>query len=155
MKRKTITLYILEALVPYTDANLRLSYRPKEFFSELARRQTINESSVQLAFKRAIKHGYIVLDEDSPRLTYAGKRQLAPYVSPTLSDSYILVIFDIPEEERWKRRKFRAVLKEFQFNQIQKSVWASKLDCQEYILETISLLDLGNAVKLLEARPLG
>ena len=49
----------------------------------------------------------------------------------------IIVIFDIPEQERALRRRFRHFLKECDFKQLQRSVWISRCDVLTMLREFI------------------
>lgn len=49
----------------------------------------------------------------------------------------IIVIFDIPEKERAVREQFRSVLKECNFQQLQRSVWMSTRDVLVHLKEFI------------------
>lgn len=153
-KPKSATHYVLLSLIPFTEANLNLSFKPNKFFNELESLHKISANASRNALNRAHKSGLIEYDEQNiPRLTEKGHKKLRPYVSAQLEGSQVMVVFDIPEQERWKRRHMRTVLREFSFKQVQKSVWMSRLDCAGYIREEIDSLGLQGAVKIFEARP--
>lgn len=44
-----------------------------------------------------------------------------------------VVIFDIPESERWLRDVFRGHMKTLGFVMLQRSVWVSKLPCEDLV----------------------
>lgn len=158
-KYRSSTHYLLSALMPYTEANLKLSFVPKMFFADLARLDRIKEHTLRTAYYRSIKKGLIELDTSSglpglPRLTAKGKRKIAPYTSKKLKGAHLMVVFDIAESSRWKRQQLRTTLREFDFHQIQKSVWISSSDCRGYVKAEIKELDLANSVRIYECREL-
>lgn len=130
--------YILESIVPYSDANLKLAFKPHWFFIDLeniARRQQREHtySKVRSAYYRAVKKGYITLERGRPQLTARGLQKVKPYVPKKLRGAQLMVIFDIPESERHKRRHLRVLLKELKFRQIQKSVWVTDYDYRDIL----------------------
>jgi len=142
---------VLKALLPYSRENLALSFKPRGFFNQLERQEQMLESTARSAYYRLIRQGFVDLNEDNrPILTTKAMRQLAPYTAAKLPNSQLMVIFDIAECERWKRSHLRGALKEFHFMQIQKSVWATSLDCRKYIEAEVDHLQLQNEVKLFE-----
>ena len=66
-----------------------------------------------------------------------------------------LVIFDIPEKERKKRRALRAELISFNFSQLQKSVWAGENPLPEDFLSFLDELNLKNKVHIFSVRKHG
>lgn len=53
-----------------------------------------------------------------------------------------IVIFDIPERDRWKRSWLRAVLKNLGFRMLQQSVWAGKAKVPRELLDDFKRLRL-------------
>ena len=80
------------------------------------------------------------------RLTVKGKKialkEQMKASLPCNNNECIIVIFDIPEQERLVRRQFRTLLKECRFVQLQRSVWMSRCDVlaslQKFIQSTNS-----------------
>ncbi|MBI2623413.1 MAG: hypothetical protein HYW65_02445 [Candidatus Liptonbacteria bacterium] len=66
------------------------------------------------------------------------------------SDTLIMVAFDIPEREKWKRRWFREVLRNLGFVFLQKSLWIGKVKIPEELLEDIVRLGLVGSVEIFE-----
>jgi DNA-binding transcriptional regulator PaaX len=148
--------YTLEALIPYTDANLKLAFKPHLFFNELekidAERQ-YSHATLRRAYYEAKKHGYIIDgDQGHPVLSAEAEKKLQPFQPEKLHDSLMMVIFDIPEVERWKRRWFRLLLREMRFEQIQKSVWVSHYECKAVLSAGIIEHRLEDFVRVFEAR---
>jgi DNA-binding transcriptional regulator PaaX len=154
-KYKNTTHHIVAALVPYTQANIQLAFKPTQFFYELNKTDGIKESTARGAYYRSIHQGLVIVDENQRvHLTDRGKKALRPYSSKDLLGAHIMVVFDIPEGDRWKRSKLRALLRELKFKQVQKSVWITKMDCQAYLQEEIESVDLNKEVLVYECRPL-
>lgn len=151
IRRNTAGHYILKALIPYTEENLKLAFKPKLFFSELEKIQRLNKDTSRKAYYKAVHDGFIDIDSGTPQLTARGYRALAPFTARKLKGAQLLVVFDIPEKDRVKRRLFRSALREFSFCQIQKSVWMSNYDCAKYIRESAKSLSLQKHVRIFEA----
>jgi len=60
----------------------------------------------------------------------------------------VMVIFDIPEDYRKIRNKFRSVLKSLGYKQLQKSVWISPYDVLKETKEMIKFYKIKNYTKL-------
>lgn len=154
-KYKSTTHYLLAALIPYSEANLKLVFVPRAFFADLAKLDNIKQATLRSAYGRAIQQGLIEIDDHGvPRLTSKGQRKVRPYRSRKLKDAKLMVIFDIPEVDRWKRRQLRALLRELSFKQEQKSVWTTVLDHREYLKSEVAELGLEKSVRIFECRPL-
>lgn len=153
MKEKSATHYLLKSLIPYSEPNLKLVFKPSLFFADLAKISHAKQHTLKVAYNRAIQYGLIEVDASNiPRLTPKGQRKIAPFEALHLQGASLMVIFDIPETDRWKRQQFRNILREFHFKQLQKSVWWTKLDCKKYVAETIKDLNLEDCVLFFEAR---
>lgn len=154
-RKKSSTQYILEALIPYSKANMQLVFKPSRFFTELEKLDQVKEQTARTSFYRAIKKGLIELDDQGvPRLTNRGKRRILPFSAPKLKGAQLMIIFDIPEADRWKRGHLRALLHELSFKQVQKSVWISPHDHRELLKMEIEELGLKKEIRLFEARDL-
>lgn len=62
-----------------------------------------------------------------------------------------MVIFDIPERHASLRQQLRLLLKEWNFRQVQKSVWTTEYDYKDTLLEIITEQKLKAYVQLYEA----
>ena len=154
-KYRSATHYILSGLVPYTEANLKLSFIPTRFFYDLEKLDKVKSSkkAMRTAYYRAIKSGLIELDDQKiPRLTAKGKRKTKQFKAKYLGkNARLLLIFDIAEEDRWKRDRLRLFLKELSFTQVQKSVWECQYDYREYLRTEIEEIGLRQNVVVYEA----
>jgi DNA-binding transcriptional regulator PaaX len=150
---KTATRYIIEGLIPYTEPNLTLAFKPGLFFADLEKVSNKSNQTIKNAYYKLIHDDHIVFDDDGiPRLTPKGLRNIKPYRPEKLEGAVLLVTFDIPENKRHKRPHLRLLLKELKFRQIQKSVWASGYDHREYLAAEIEHYSLENYVLVYEAR---
>jgi DNA-binding transcriptional regulator PaaX len=153
-KYKSSLHYILSGLIPYTEANIKLSFKPNAFFNDLEKLDKINanKKTIKTAYYRAIKNGYIEIDNrNKPSLSKKGITKLALFEPKILKDSKIMVIFDIPENYRGKRSQLRLVLRELKFVQVQKSVWITRYEIREYLQSEIERLKLKKFIKIFEA----
>jgi len=146
-------IYVLKGLIPYSRANLALTFKPSKFIYDLELIAHKKHSSLRNAYYQAKRTGLIATDDKgSIQLTEKGRQKIVPY-EPKILDSgaRLLVIFDIAEEERWKRRKLRTLLNELAFEQIQKSVWSSPNDHRDLLKAAIQDMDLAGCVIIYEA----
>lgn len=142
-------LYTLEALIPYSDANLNLTFRPHAFFNELDRRSKHSRSSLESAYYRARRHGLIEIEGTNVSLSNKALRKLGKTNAAELpAGSSLMVIFDIPEEYALKRRQLRSLLRELKFQQEQRSVWISSFDYRAIVLDLIEELRIALYAKV-------
>lgn len=153
-KKSSTTYYVIKALIPYTDENLKLIFMPAEFFKKLKEQSDFNERSLQNSFYKLMKEGSVQLEDGRPLLTEKGVELLELYEPELLKNASLMVVFDIPESERNKRYMLRSLLKQLRFVQIQKSVWLTKYECRKYLAAEIDDLDLSDYVQIYESRRL-
>lgn len=155
-KYKSAAHYVLASLMPYTEANLKLVFTPQIFLRDLSKIDNYKQKTLSNAYYKCVKEKLVELDDidGTPIVTYKGLNLLAPYISKTLPSSNLMIIFDIPEVDRYKRTQLRVLLKQLEFKQIQKSVWASNKDSREYLKAEIKRLELQYSVKVFESREL-
>jgi DNA-binding transcriptional regulator PaaX len=152
-KYKSSIHYILKSLIPYSDPNLKLAFHPNQFFNDLEKLDAISakRKSLRTSYYRAIARGLVKIDKEGiPRLTVKGQRKVKVYKPKKLKGSSLMVIFDIPEAERYKRQRFRTLLRELSFKQIQRSVWESRFDHRQYLRAEIAEMKLQEYVKVYE-----
>ncbi len=152
-KLSPATKYMLEALLPYTDANLKLVFKPSAFFYELSKRDNHKNGAYKSAFYRAIKQGLVVMDDCGvPRLTEKARRGVELYKPTKLGKGAdLVVIFDIAESDRGKRDHLRALLRELSFVKVQQSVWTSQYDHRALLRAEIAEHNLQDNVIIYEA----
>ena len=148
--------YILMALVPYTEANMQLSFSPNLFFNDLEKidtRKHYSRKHWQNTYYRAKSANLIDTKKNqAPQLTGRGKALLDLYFPKKLQNTQLMVIFDIPEKDASKRRALRRVLKKLHFLQIQRSVWTTEYDCRSYLQSEIAWLNLERYIHIYEVK---
>ncbi len=131
-------------------------------------RQT-QKRNLRILLNRLIQDGLIVKGKKSGHATFAltkiGIDKLqslnesglpSPSAYPkTGSGKYIIVVFDIPETIRKKRDWLRSVLKNLEFEMIQKSVWMGKNTIPRKLLEDCDRLRILDYIEIFEASKLG
>jgi len=157
--------YVLESLVPYTDANLKISFAPSVFFRDLenidrqktmrstdSRQKKYSLGAIKNAYYRAIRSGYIETENGIPKLTRKAKLAIEPYEPKRLGDkACIMVAFDIPEKLRSRRNQLRLLLKELRFRPVQQSLWSSSYDHRKILKVELKNLDIDKYVHVYEA----
>lgn len=159
LRERSPLVYVLVALIPYSKPNLLLSFKPALFFRELEKVSRYKQKTLREAYYRAEQQMLITRRTEQNQkvaiLTARGKRKIAAFVAQELEgDAKLMIIFDIPEDQAAKRQKFRNVLKEWQIQQVQKSVWLTGKDYREELASLIDELGLSKYVKLYECAPL-
>lgn len=141
------------SLIPYSKTNVKLVFKPSSFFSELEAKNKVKERTLRSAYYRAIKSGLVSIDDANiPRLTDKGLQMAKPYRPTKLgNDAFLLISFDIPESERFKRVHLRLLLKELSCTKIQQSLWATRYDHRQYILAEIREYGLEEYVNIYES----
>lgn len=142
-KPKSAIKHILLGLVPYTNENLQLAFHPNRFFNELERISGYKQSSLRSAMWKAQKRGLIEREGELVKLTAKGLTDIQPYVAKKLGKNVeLMIIFDIPEELAAVRRRLRHLLRQWGFEQVQKSVWVSSYDYHKVLLEVLDELGI-------------
>lgn len=150
---KTTAEYILQGLIPYSDPNLKLVFRPSAFFYDLEKLSRKNHQTIKNAYYKAQRDGLIVInDYGQPTLTDKARKNAKLFKPEKLIDAVLVVMFDIPEGEKSKRQRLRLLLRELSFKQIQKSVWTCEYDYREYVRCEIKDQNLEDYVLFFEAR---
>jgi DNA-binding transcriptional regulator PaaX len=152
----SVLQHVILGLVPYTDQNLMLAFKPNLFFNELQKISGRKANTIRNVYYRAQKQGLFEVDATGiPRLTDKGRLAAQPYEAKVLSGgAQLMIIFDIPEQERAKRLHLRRLLKDLSFVQIQKSVWVSPLDYRQLLKQEIAEHHLHPYVVLYEVAPI-
>lgn len=152
---KSALVYILKGLIPYTDANLKLAFSPNRFFNDLEKISQYKKSTFKTTMWRAENRGYIRRVKNSYQLTELGKNKIKPYTAKKLEkEARLMIIFDIPENKAHLRNQLRWLLRQWDFYQIQKSVWATAKDYKKDLITAIEQLGLEDWVELYESAKL-
>lgn len=149
---KSALTQVLLALVPYTRQNLMLVFKPNRFFDELENTSGYSIPTLRVAYSRAKDHRLVMVDGNKIALSLKGRQIIQPFVAEKLeSGGQLMVIFDIPEDSAELRRKFRLLLRQLGFTQIQQSVWMSGFNHKQIIIDSIKDLGLDGWVQLYES----
>lgn len=148
-----ITLSVLEKAI---DGYVRLEdflYNPGIYAYHGGR--IPNKTSLSQAIRRLKTEGFVtdikVGESLLIKLTIKGKELMADgKESKSWDGKWRVVVFDIPEQKRIVRNLFRRNLKKWGFTQVQKSVWISKRDVYEKLVNYIEDLKIGEWVKVFE-----
>ncbi len=155
-KEQSALVFVLKGLmVPYSNANLLLAFKPGLFFIELEKISRLKKRTLQNAFYAAQKQELIKKEEAVYRLTELGRKTIAPYTAQNLPrDGKFMVAFDIPENMATTRSRFRRILKTWNFQRIQKSVWVTTYDHRDSVKDLVAELSLDDYVVLYECSPI-
>ncbi len=145
MRRQNKTeklLSILDALAE--DIGVFLS--PKEL-RKIVYKHWDQRSNLSQALGNLTRSGYLeIIEKDNKKaiqLTSRGKLKIwRPRTYDESDGRWRLVAFDIEEERKSTRNKFRDYLKMMGFKPMQKSLWISPHDVSSDLEEIISMLDI-------------
>lgn len=140
--------------MPYTRANVKLTFKPSAFFDDLEKLSKMKRRTLQASYYRAIRQGLVTIESGQPHISEEGLRLLRPFKPLKLTQSKLMVIFDIAERDRFKRQQLRLLLRELRFTQVQRSVWQSSFDSRDHLLEAIQQLGLSDEVLIYEVSPI-
>lgn len=84
------------------------------------------------------------------RLLQKHRKQYPPITHyPDVDEGEMKIIaFDVPEKYKYKRRWLRDVLKAFEFQMVQKSVWAGKAELPQKFLDDVRELNLISYIEI-------
>lgn len=143
VRRKSSLSYVIEAFIPFTEANISLTFRPNAFFNELEKRGDYRRNTIKQAFYQAKSQGLIVFDEEGVSLSTQARGLIDTTPVSTLpEDTCFMVIFDIPEHLAVKRRQLRQLLRQLKFSQRQRSVWTCRSDHRTVVHDLINELKI-------------
>lgn len=121
-------------------------------------RTNLNYSSMYKTIQRLKEKGYLMTKKEERniilKLTQSGRKQvklMKIFEDKPWDNKWRIVIFDIPEQHRKLRDALRYRLKEWQFKQMQKSVWVSKKDLVDELKVFIDEIGLKSWVKIFVA----
>lgn len=160
IKKGTTTYYLLLALGKVIETGIPLA----DFFNNPGKfvytgyRTNLNYSSIYKTIQRLKEKGYLMTKKEEKniilKLTQSGRKQvklMKIFEDKPWDHKWRIVIFDIPERHRKLRDALRYRLKEWQFKQMQKSVWVSKKDIVDELKSFIKEIGIENWVKIFVA----
>lgn len=146
-KKRNVQKTILKAFIPFTEENILLAYSPNRYFNRLEYMDRLvemtqaNRETVRVTISRAKRAGLLSVGSDgAPSTTWRGK--IKAKVRPiSKTQRSLIIIFDIPEARKKDRNQLRAYLQSNYCQMVQKSVWQTKYDIYDELLEVIE--DIG------------
>lgn len=148
-KHRSALLYVIEGLIPFTDSNLALTFAPGKFFRELAETSNTKSERLQRAYYRARSSGIVQYIDGHFAIAPEYLEKLSRQPPEELPNGQtMLVIYDIPERWSHRRRELRALLRELEFVQVQKSAWQTSYNHFTPVLAMIAKLNLKPYVKV-------
>lgn len=111
-------------------------------------------SAIAEAIRRLRRKGFLEHEKDSEnrtflRLTELGKDELG--IEGEWDGRYRIVIWDVPETKRRLRNLLRRKLKEWDFKELQKSVWVSKRNATVKLRRLLLDLEMEKWVVVIES----
>ena len=160
VKKKSLNAYILLALEKAVDGYVRLedlghrSYRYTYGYPNVPTSQ-LSQAIKRLREKGFIKQDKINMGEVVLKLTDQGRDALGIEDNAEQWDGkWRIVIWDIPEQKRIIRNLFRRNLKKWGFKHLQNSVWTSKRNVYQKLMDYIKDLGIEQWVTVIEAEKL-
>lgn len=106
--------------------------------------------------KKKSEHGSLwnITKRGLEKLGVISKKKKITYNSKT-DNKLKIIVFDIPERERWKRAWLREALNALEFSMLQQSVWIGKNKVPEQFLEDLRDMRLFDRIHILEVSASG
>lgn len=123
-----------------------------------------NPWQVNKTLKRFERQGFLKISGDTLRVTKEGLSYLQEHAVYALKfhpdrrvwdKTWRILIFDIPEQERYLRDILRKKLKEWHFKKLQQSVFVTPYDCKKELKQLFSLLDIDQYVHIIPTETVG
>lgn len=154
-KSKSALFFILKSLIPYSRENMMLSFKPAHFFNELERTSTHKRRTLENALTEAQRRNLVHREANLIKLTETGIKTVKPFIAKRLPSSVkFMVIFDIPEEKAVARARLRRILREWNFEKVQQSVWVTSYNHIVSVKELVAELEIEPYVVLFECTEL-
>jgi DNA-binding transcriptional regulator PaaX len=135
------------------DERMRAEQRYREILSKLKRdglvRVTGHRGNLlfSLTARGENKRAMLTVREQDALPSHYKARGVAP--------RWVIVAFDIPEQERRKRAWLRSVLKHFGLHMVQKSVWIGKVIFPKEFLDDLDHFRLADYIEIFEVTKAG
>ena len=159
MRRRKTTLPedILSLLIDQ-KAPYRILYRLMEGYYERSGATMPSESVLRNALSRLKKNGLVVQSGTDWTATGKGARKINDSPERWRKNSIadkpknMILIFDIPEAEKWKRNWLRFELGMLGFTMLQKSVWFGPAPLPKAFIEKLDDLELLTCIRFFNAK---
>jgi DNA-binding MarR family transcriptional regulator len=154
VRKKSALLFVLKGLIPYSQENVMLAFKPNRFFNDLEAMSNYTKPTLERALREAERQNLIKHEARLIKLTDEGQRLIRPFVAQHLpNQAQLMIIFDIPETMAVARAQLRRVLRSWHFHQIQKSVWVTPYDHRQSLKELVAELELVPYIQIYECAP--
>ena len=160
IKKGTLTYHLLLALEKSIESGtplLDFLASPRTFVWT-GYRTNLNYSNLYKTVRQLRIKGYLETPREGRKillkLTNKAKEELILkklLEGKSWDGKWRIVIFDIPEKQRKVRNSLRNKLREWQFEQLQKSVWVGKKDVSAEIKKFINYLNISQWVQVFVA----
>lgn len=156
-KKGSISEFILLVLEKTVDGYVRIEDFAYHHYRYHYGAPELDKSALAMALKRLREGGLIEKEIDQEqviiKLTNLGKDILDDWKfdDSKWDGKYRIVLFDIPEKHKVVRDLLRRKLKNWKFEQWQKSVWLGKKDITEKLREVIKELEIDRWVAIFES----
>lgn len=135
-----------------------LATQPNKFFNHLeyldrlAERTGASKETVRVTISRAQRAGLLQSDNKG-RLSTTWRGKIKARITPTKKlRHYLVIIFDIPEKaHRQERDLLRKYLQANRCEMVQKSVWVTRYDIYEELLQAIGEMGIEEFVSVFTA----
>jgi len=160
VKKKSLNSYILLALEKAVDGYVRLEDLGHRSYRYTYGYPAVPTSQLSQAIKRLREKGFIKQDKINMgevvlKLTDQGRDALGIEDNAEQWDGkWRIVIWDIPEQKRIIRNLFRRNLKKWGFKHLQNSVWISKRNVYQKLMDYVKNLGIEQWVTVIEAEKL-
>lgn len=154
MQKNWLQAMLLE--IPHSHKNW---YFMKRYIDDRKKRKKVY--TIIAGFKRrgylqrkkfSNSYGYILTPKAKTKISRLNSKDVSIKKLPP--DQQLMVFFDIPESLRSSRDTLRKFLKEFGFEQLQKSIWISSYEATSEIKKFLNELRISEYVQLLIVRPI-
>ncbi len=119
---------------------------------------------VNRTLKRIEKQGYIKIQHNKVKVTERGITHLKVHEASELifrptddpwDGTWRILIFDIPETRRFIRDILRTKIKEWNFLQLQRSVFVTPYDCEKILKELFEILEIRHHAHIITTQKIG
>lgn len=162
IKKGSASYWILFCLEKAVDGYVRFENYTYHNYRYLYGIPELKKPALAAALKRLREKGFVAEEKSNTgeiilKLTDEGKTifLLEGEEKKEWDGKWRIVVFDIPEQKRLIRNLFRRNLKKWGFKQLQKSVWISKKDVIDKLLEYIRDLGVEKWVWVFESEKYG
>lgn len=156
IRKGSISYILLTALEKTIDGYVKFDdFVNNPYRYAFGSEREVKKSELAQALKRLKENDFIkqdmVEDEVILKLTETGRDLIGADGEKEWDGKWRIVIFDVPEQKRLIRNMFRRNLKKWGFKSLQKSVWISKRNIYDRLVNCINDLGMSEWVVVIES----